>query len=260
VRPDPSLSRSGGIRGRGRLSRTSAILSAAMTTGEGLSAAMASTPILQGVPKKDIGTLATTGSTRRFRRGTYICHQGDPSPDIFFLVEGRIEISSFSPTGGRILHATVDAPQFLGELGVLGDLPRSADLLALDDSDVWTAAGDAFISFVTGQPSAAHQLLAALARQIQEHQAFADDLLYLDLKGRVAKRLLQMGTSSLEDLPEAGTSVKAITHADLASLCGGSRENVTRIITDLQRRGLVRRDGQRYILQKPEQLAKIAGL
>jgi CRP/FNR family transcriptional regulator/CRP/FNR family cyclic AMP-dependent transcriptional regulator len=221
---------------------------------------MASTPVLLGVATKEIATLAGAGAVHRFRRGTYICHQGDPSPDIYFLVEGRIEISSFSPTGTRILHATVDAPQFLGELGVLGDLPRSADLLTLDDTDVWSAPGEAFIAFVTEQPSAARQLLAALARQIQEHQAFADDLLYLDLKGRVAKRLLQMGTPTLEDLPAAGASVPALTHADLASLCGGSRENVTRIITDLQRRGLVRRDGQRYVLKKPQQLAKIAGL
>jgi CRP/FNR family transcriptional regulator, cyclic AMP receptor protein len=221
---------------------------------------MASTPILRGVAKKDVAKLASAGTTHRFRRGTYICHQGDPSPDIYFLVAGRIEISSLSPTGARILHATVDTPQFLGELGVLGELPRSADLLALDDSDVWASAGEEFIDFVTGQPSAAQELLAALARQIHEHQAFADDLLYLDLKGRVAKRLLQMGTSSLDDLPEPGTSVGAITHADLASLCGGSRENVTRVLTELQKRGLVKRDGQRYVLKKPAQLATIAGL
>jgi CRP-like cAMP-binding protein len=69
-----------------------------------------------------------------------------------------------------------------------------------------------------------------------------------------------MGTPSLDDLPDAGTSVPALTHADLASLCGGSRENVTRIVADFQRRGLVHRDGKRYILKKPEQLAKIAGL
>ena len=179
---------------------------------------------------------------------------------MFFLVEGRIEISSISANGNRVLHASVDSPQFLGELGVLGDLPRSADLLTLDESEVWSAPGEDFVGFVTAQPSASRQLMAALARQIQEHQAFADDLLYLDLKGRVAKRLLQMGTSSLEDLPEPGTSVGAITHADLASLCGGSRENVTRVLTELQKRGLVKRDGQRYVLKKPAQLAKMAGL
>jgi CRP/FNR family transcriptional regulator/CRP/FNR family cyclic AMP-dependent transcriptional regulator len=209
---------------------------------------------------RDVGALASKGTVHRFRRGTYLCHQGDPSPDVFFLVAGRIEIASFSPTGTRILHATVDTPQFVGELGVLGDLPRSADLLALDDSDVWSVDGEDFLAFVTEHPAAARQLLAALARQIQEHQAFADDLLFLDLKGRVAKRLLQMGTSSLDDLPKANTAVPALTHADLASLCGGSRENVTRIVADFQRRGLVQRDGQRYILRKPEQLARIAAL
>jgi CRP/FNR family transcriptional regulator/CRP/FNR family cyclic AMP-dependent transcriptional regulator len=235
-------------------------MSPTATAAVGLIVAMASSPVLQGVPKKHVEQLAALGSVRRFRRGTYICHQGDPSPEVYFLVDGRIEISSFSPTGARILHASVDTPQFLGELGVLGNLPRGADLLTLADTDVWTTPGEDFLEFITSQPEAARQLLAALARQIQEHQAFADDLLYLDLKGRVAKRLLQMGTSSLEDLPDAGTSVPALTHADLASLCGGSRENVTRIVADFQRRGLVQRDGQRYILKKPAQLAKIAGL
>jgi CRP/FNR family cyclic AMP-dependent transcriptional regulator len=227
---------------------------------EGLAASMAASPPLQGISKKATAVLAEAGAVHRFRRGTYICHQGDPSPDVFFLVHGRIEISSFSPTGSRILHATVDTPQFVGELGVLGDLPRSADLLALDESDVWSVPGEDFIGFVTSHPEASRQLLAALARQIQEHQAFADDLLFLDLKGRVAKRLLQMGTSSLDVLPAANTAVPALTHVDLASLCGGSRENVTRIVADFQRRGLVKRDGQRYVLKKPEQLAKIAGL
>src|SRR5262245_10967557 len=122
----------------------------AKLAADGLAAAMASTPVLRTTSKKDAGKLAEVGAVRRFRRGTYICHQGDPSPEIFFLVKGRIEIASFSPTGTRILHATVDTPQFLGELGVLGDLPRSADLLALDDSDVWSAPGEDFVDFVTG--------------------------------------------------------------------------------------------------------------
>ena len=87
-----------------------------------------------------------------------------------------------------------------------------------------------------------------------------DDLLFLDLKGRVAKRLLQMATPSLDDLPDDGQAIPAVTHADLASLCGGSRENVTRVLSEFQRRGLLERDGKRYVLKKVDGLAKIAGL
>ncbi len=223
-----------------------------------LTKAMAATPIFMGVAPARVGDLVAEGRVRSFRRGTYLCHQGDEADDVFFLVSGRVEVSSVSPTGSRVLHATVDTPQFIGELGVLGELPRSADLLALDDSEIWTLDGSRFVDLVAGEPAAARQMLAALARQVHEHQAFSDDLLFLDLKGRVAKRLLQMGTSTLAELPDDGTEIARITHADLASLCGGSRENVSRILSDFQKRGLVERAGNRFVLRKVSGLAKIA--
>ncbi len=225
-----------------------------------LERAMSASPILAGVTKTRVKELASMGRVRTFRKGTYLCHQGDEADDVFFLAHGRVEVSSISPTGTRVLHATVDRPQFLGELGVLGEIERSADLLTLDDSDVWSVDGEGFVTFVIDEPAAAREVLAALARQVQEHQAFVDDLLFLDLRGRVAKRLLQMSTPSLAQLPKDGTVIPPVTHADLASLCGGSRENVSRILSDLQRRGIVKRDGHRYALRKVASLAKMADL
>jgi len=221
---------------------------------------MAATPMFQALGKRTVKDLAEAGRSRTFRRGTYLCHQGDETDEVYFLVSGRIEVSTISPTGARVLHATVDRPQFLGELAIFGSIPRTADLLTLEDSEVWHVDGERFVGFVTSEPAAAREVLAALARQVQEHQAFSDDLLFLDLRGRVAKRLLQMGTPSLEDLPPDGTVIPPVTHADLASLCGGSRENVSRILSDLQRRGVIARDGHRYTLKKVNALARLADL
>jgi len=222
---------------------------------------MARTPLFAGAPSDVIRTLAGEGHSRTYRRGTYLFHQGDDAPDVFFLVGGRVQISSLTSNGHRQLHTTIDSPQFFGELGVLGDMPRTAGALALDESDVWRADGETFLAFLTEEPTTARALLRALARQVMSHEAFVDDLLYLDLKGRVAKRLLQLVTPSLEELPEDGAAVPSIvTHADLASLCGGSRENVTRILSDFQRRGLVEREGKRFVLRKISGLAKLAGL
>jgi CRP/FNR family transcriptional regulator/CRP/FNR family cyclic AMP-dependent transcriptional regulator len=188
-------------------------------------------------------------------------HQGDDSPEVFFLVSGRVEISSLSASGHRQLHTTLDRPQFFGELGVLGGMPRTAAALALEESSVWVVPGPAFVDFLAEQPVASRSILRALARQVQSHEAFVEDLLYLDLKGRVAKRLLQLVAPSLDELPEDGAVVPSIvTHADLASLCGGSRENVTRILSDLQRRGFVERDGRRFVLRKISGLARLAGV
>lgn len=226
----------------------------------GVHTAMVGTPLLEGVPSPAVQRLAKAGRVRDYRKGTYLCHQGDPADDVYFLLEGRVEISSLSVTGSRVLHATVDVPQFVGELGVLAEIDRTASVFTLEDSKVWIAPADAFTGFLADEPSAARSLLRVLARQVQSHEAFVDDLLFLDLKGRVAKRLLQMATPSLEELPKDGTAIPAVTHADLASLCGGSRENVTRVLSEFQRRGLLTRDGKRYVLEKVDGLAKIASL
>jgi len=180
---------------------------------------------------------------------------------VFFLWTGRVEISSLSVTGHRQLHTTLDSPQFFGELGVLGQMPRTATAVALEDTTVWVVSGDSFLQFLDAHPDVSRALLQALAQQVQEHEAFVEDLLFLDLKGRVAKRMLQLVSPSLDDLPPDGVVLPSVvTHADLASLCGGSRENVTRILSEFQRRGLVEKNDRRYVLKNVAGLRRLAGL
>jgi CRP-like cAMP-binding protein len=226
-----------------------------------LEQAMAKTPILQGSPAKAVRELAGEGVLRPYRRGTYLFYQGDPSHHVFFFWQGRIEVSSISLTGHRQLLTTLDQPQFFGELGILGEQLRTATALALEDSVVWLVDGQRFLSFLSDHFEATRALVRSLARQIQAHESFVEDLLFLDLKGRVAKRLLQLVTPSLDELPPDGSILPSVvTHADLASLCGGSRENVTRILSEFQRRGLVVREGRRYVLANVSGLRSLAGL
>ena len=222
---------------------------------------MASSALLAGLPVEPVDELAAHGHLRQYRRGTYLFHQGDPSEDVYFLWKGRIEVSSLSFTGHRQLHTTLDRPQFFGELGVLGGLVRTATANAVEDSTVWVTRGEVFVEFLSQHFEATRALLSALAGQIQAHESFVEDLLFLDLKGRVAKRLLQLVSPSLDDPPPDGTVIPSVvTHADLASLCGGSRENVTRILSEFQRRGLVDRNDRRYVLKNVTGLRRLAGL
>ena len=222
---------------------------------------MADTPLLAEIPRRAIRDLIDEGMVRDYRRGTYLFHQGDPAPDVFFLWSGRLEISSVSATGHRQLLTTLEHPQFFGELGVLGDMRRTATAAALEESTVWAVAGDSWLRFLSEHFPATRSLLRALARQIQAAESFVEDLLFLDLKGRVAKRLLGLVSPSLEELPEDGVMLPSVvTHADLASLSGGSRENVTRILSEFQRRGIVNRAGRRYRLENVKALARLSGL
>jgi CRP-like cAMP-binding protein len=223
--------------------------------------AMSSSPILERASAAALADLVASGSVRAYRKGTYLFHQGEEADDVFFLWKGRLEISAVSFAGHRQLLTTLEHPQLFSELSVLGGRKRSATALAVDDVTVWTAGAEQFMRFLSQQFEAVQALLRSLVRQIEAHEAFVEDLLHLDLRGRVAKRLLQLVTPSLDDPPPDGVVLPAVvTHADLANLCGGSRENVTRILSDLQRRGLVDRDGRRYVLRNVDGLRKLAGV
>ncbi len=232
-----------------------------MPTGEQrqIARSMSGTPLLAAAGPATASRLVGSGTVRRYRRGTYLFHEGDEALEIFFLIRGRIEISGNSAGGRRRFRTTLERPQFFGELGVLGDQPRTASALALEDSELWVVSGERFLTFVCQVPEISRAMVRTLARQVHAQEVFVEDLLDLDLKGRVAKRLLQLVSPSLDALPEDGVAVPSIvTHADLASLCGGSRENVTRVISELQRRHLIEREGRRYVLRRIAELAKLA--
>ena len=226
-----------------------------------LHAALAAEPILHGVPTGTAGALAAGGHLREFARETYLFHQGDDAPDVCFLLEGRLEVSATSPAGRRALITLLEPTCFLGYFAVVGDIPRTASVLAIEDSVVWSIPAEAFLSFLGREPLVARGLLRALVRQISVSQHVVEDLLFLDLKGRVAKRLLQVISPSLDELADDGATLPAsLTQEDFASLCGGSRENVSRIMSEFARRGFVEKRDRRWAIADVAALARIADL
>lgn len=217
--------------------------------------------MLAGVPADALKRLAAVGHVKQYRRSSYLFHQGDEAPDVVVLCEGRVEISSTSPSGDRQLHTVLSPPQLFGELGVLAEQPRGSGAFAVTDCLVLSIPADAFLAFLDDTPPAARAVLRALAQQVQAFGGLIDDLLFLDLRGRVAKRLLGLVTPAFADLPPDGTKVPTVTQTDLASLAGGSRENVSRILSEFVRRGLLERVGRgQFVLADVEALRRAAQL
>jgi CRP-like cAMP-binding protein len=222
-------------------------------------AALSAAPMLEGVPLPQRTRLAESGNVHHYRAGAFIFLAGDASNDVCCVVDGRIQIESSREDGKTMLRAVLGPGQVFGELGVLAGMPRTGSALALDNCAVWSVSGRQFVEFLREVPAASHALLRALALQVVEHEAVVEDLLFLDLKSRVAKRLLALVSTSWDDLPQDGVAVPwNITQNDLASLCGGSRENVNRVLSELAKRGLIERNGHRYLLKDIGGLRRLA--
>ena len=202
------------------------------------------------IPAALAAAFSDQGMSRTFQRGTYLFHEGDAASEVYLLEDGEVEITSFTMGGHRRLVTTLTPPRMFGEFAVLGDITRTASALALTDVRVSSLRGTAFLSVIESNPDVARDLLRGLARFVASHEDQIEDLLFLDLRGRVAKRILDLAG-------EAGVT-PSITQADLASLCGGSRENVTRTLTELQKRGYIEKTGRRYAVLNRERLEKLS--
>ena len=202
------------------------------------------------LPRELAAAFVEQGLTRNYRRGSYLFHEGDHAAEIYLLEEGEVEITSVSVSGHRRLVTTLTPPRVFGELAVLGEMTRTASALALTDVRARGLASQYFLGVIDKKPAVARSLLRTLSQHLASHESHIDDLLFLDLRGRVAKRLLDLAADS-------GTTA-AITQADLASLCGGSRENVTRILSELTKRGYIEKTGRRYKLLDTDRLEKLA--
>lgn len=202
------------------------------------------------LPEALAAAFAEHGTPRNYQRGTYLFHEGDGATELYLLHEGEIEIDSISVSGNRRLVTTLTPPRVFGELAVLGEIERTASALALTDVRASSLRAEHFLRLVENEPEVARSLLRTLSRHIASHENHIDDLLFLDLRGRVAKRLLDMAAD--------GDETPAITQADLASLCGGSRENVTRILSELAKRGHIEKTGRRYKILNAGRLEKLA--
>ena len=100
----------------------------------------------------------------------------------------------------------------------LGDMPRTASVLALVDAEAWVAPAEAFLKLVAGEPEAARALMRALARQVQVQ----DD---------------EIDTLALERLTHLrAVRGRADRETGLAELLGEQRANVGIVVDDEQPR------------------------
>lgn len=195
---------------------------------------------------------AVAGSLRRrqFRRGEVIFHQGDPGDSLHVIVSGRVKILLPSPDGDEAILATLTDGDFFGELALLDHEPRSATAAAIEPTETWSLPRDVFIGLLGERPELRDALLTALSHELRRLTLDVAELHFLDLAGRLAHRLVRLAEAAAA---ETGTDLDRslngggrisldwpFTQSDLASMIGGTRQSVNRLLAELADEGLIR--------------------
>ena len=186
--------------------------------------------IFASLSDADLQELMTVARRRTFRAGEVICHRDDPGQVLYIIKEGKVKISLISPDGQEISLVVFGPGDCVGELALLDGEPRSADVIALERVECYTLQRSDFHKTVMKNPTIAIHVLEVLSRRLRRMNKQVEDLIFLDVYGRVAKKLLELADEHGQPTDEGTLINVRLTQQELASMVGASRESVNKVI------------------------------
>ncbi len=184
--------------------------------------------------------------------GSVLFAEGQVARSVSVVCEGRIKLTKSSRDGKTLLVKIAKPGDVLGLSAALSKTPYEVTAQAIEHAQIKTFQQSDFLHFIQRHIEGSLHAAEFLSN---EYRSALSDVCRLALSssiaGRVAHLLLELaaeGETATEAQPEIHLP---LTHEDLASMLGSSRESVTRVLNDLRRKHIISIKGTKTtILQK----------
>jgi CRP/FNR family cyclic AMP-dependent transcriptional regulator len=193
-----------------------------------------------------VARLAARGIRRSYRKNTIILNEGEPGDSLFVLLQGQVKVYATDENGREITYGTIQAGDYFGEMSLDGG-PRSASVMSIENCLCSLVSRAAVQQHLADEPSFALSLVTQVIHRARSATETARRMALLDVYGRVIHTLEgQQGAASIQ----APVQLTQITHQQIASRVGASREMVSRLLKDLEKGGYVELGIKKITLKK----------
>jgi CRP-like cAMP-binding protein len=182
----------------------------------------------------ELGRVAAAVRERSYPKQSIILFEDDPGDALYVVIAGQVKVVLIGEDGREVILSVLGEGDFFGEMSLIDDQPRSAHVIAMDDARLLVLRREDFQRTLEEAPRIALGLLRALSGRLRRADDKIGALVLLDVLGRVARVLLELG-----DAERDGLITQRLTHHTIAQMIGSTRETVSRTMRDLAERGLI---------------------
>ena len=200
-------------------------------------------PLFTGLGRTELQSFAELTRERSYPRGSVILFENDAGDSLFVVRSGRVKVVLIGEDGREVILGVLGVGQHFGELALIDEQPRSAHVIAMEDSNLIILRRDDFRKRVESSPPVAWSLLTELSRRLRRADDKIGGLVLLDVPGRIARLLLDLAEESGTQMIE-----KSLTHQTIAQMIGASRETVSRAMKEFQEAGWITVERRRISL------------
>ncbi|HVX29843.1 MAG TPA: Crp/Fnr family transcriptional regulator [Nitrolancea sp.] len=211
--------------------------------------------IFAGLEPDALATLAASLRLRTARPNTNLIEIEQPGDRVYFIVSGTVKVFVDHADGSEVILALLGPGEMVGEMSLVDNLKRSANVTTLESSTLVWMDRTTFGRQLHQLPALMGNMVTMLSRRLRLANTRLQADATLDVEGRVALQLLSLA-QELGEATEQGIRIPIrLSQSDLAALVGASRVRVNQIIVEYKRSGIIDIDGRlRITLLDPEAL------
>lgn len=211
---------------------------------------LSANPFFSGLVEDTLERIAGICKPHHLAAREVLFLKGDPSDGLYAIRRGLIRIGTTDDLGQQMTMNILGGGDVFGEIALLDGRSRTADAVALEDTEMFFLPRRDFLGLLKSEPSIALQLIELLCGRLRDLIERMEETTFLPAEARLARRILVLAT-------DYGAEVHA-SQEELASLAGVTRETVNRQLQSWKRMGVLSLGRGRLMIHDLEDLRRLA--
>jgi CRP/FNR family transcriptional regulator len=189
------------------------------------------------------------------KKGEVVYRLDEPANALFRIEMGRAKVIRISAEGQEKIVGLYSAGEIFGELCVCDAASRRDQAVAVEPLELTAIDVNGLLKFIGQKPEISQEFLRLLCARLSDCQEQVATLSFDTVARRLAKELMKLGAAGQRQRSDGSCVASGLTHEDLASLIGTTREVITALMNQFRERGLIEY-GRGSIVVFPNELAK----
>ena len=207
------------------------------------------TPLFRGLGQAELAQVAALAQRKRYQARENVVQQSDPAGDLFVIVAGHLKVVNAGAEGRDTAINLMGPGELIGEVTLFDGGPRSATVSALEPCELLVIRREPFLRLVEGQPKIAMELLRVMAQRLRRLTERSEDIAFLRVGERLAKRLVSLAAEYGQTRPDGSIRISVkLSQQEIGDLVDATRESANKHIKAWEDEGILSQESGHIII------------
>ena len=195
-------------------------------------------PFLKGLSTSDLQKISRRFSETQFKKGEYLCWEGDPTDSLWVIKQGKVKITKGSSSGKEIVLDIVSSGELCGGSAVYSDVyPASA--LAVENVTAYALSKRDFFALLGAYRNLAAQFIMYLGGKLMKAHEMMMSLVASNVEKRIAALLVGLCEKHGSQTSQGIRINLRLTRQDIADIVGTTVETAIRVMSKFAKNGIL---------------------